>query len=131
MNVNELRYKVTDWFKERRYAQGKLPLIVICVVLALCSLWIASFFVGGSRYGTPTPVFTPRDLEARRITEELKADDRFQHVNASASFDNDTDIVITGEVYTPADRAALEARVRQITSTYTVSIGEIVVMNAP
>lgn len=129
MNFNDLKYSVIDWIKERRYANGPLPLILICVILGGCVLWIGSFFIGGDSYTNAPPVLSPRDVEARRITEELHADQRFIHVHAGPAPEDENGIEVTGEVYKRADRVALDGAVKQITSTYTVTIGEILVMD--
>lgn len=131
MDLDGLRYAVTDYVKDRKYADGRLPLIVICVVLGLSLVWIGSFFVGGPSYRTPTPVLTPRDIEAGRINAELRTDERFMHVFAGPSHEDVNAIIVTGEVFTPEDLDALERRIKQITSTYAVSLGEILVMREP
>lgn len=130
MSFNDLKYSVTDWIKERRYASGALPLIIICVILGGCVIWIGSFFVGGDSYSNSPPVLSARDVEAQRITQELHADQRFIHVQAAASLVDENGIEITGEVYKRVDRAALDGAVKQITSTYTVTIGEVLVMES-
>lgn len=129
MNFNDVKYSVIDWIKERRYASGPVPLIIICVILGVCLIWIGSFFIGGDSYSNTPPVLSARDVEAKRINEQLHVNERLIHVWAGPAPDDENAIVISGEVHTRADRAALENAVKQITSTYSVSIGEILIMS--
>ena len=130
MRFDDLKQSVLDWFRDKRYAQGRAPLIVISIVMAACLIWIGSFFVGGESYEPREIELSPRHVEAARITQELKADERFRHVDASPSPDNENMLVINGEVYTKADRAALEVKVKSLTSTYTITIGEVLAMDS-
>jgi len=131
MAFDDVKRSVIDWFKDRKYAEGKAPLVVITVILAACLIWISSFFVGGDSYPVPTPPDSPREREIRRLTDELRTDERFMHVSAGPSDESENTIVITGEVYTRADKSALLARIKTLTSEFTIVDGEIVTMNEP
>lgn len=132
MAFDDVKRSVIDWFKDRKYAEGKAPLIVISVILAACLIWISSFFVGGDSYPMPTQPDSPRDREIRRLTDEIRTDERFIHIAAGPSEESESIITFTGSVYTRADKAALLARIKTLTSAeFTIVDGEIHVLNEP
>ncbi len=131
MRLDDVKYNVILWFKDKRYAQSVVPLIVVSVLLGASVLWIGSFFIGGDSYPMPKPPDSPRHREAALITEQLNADERFRFVSAAPAPDDEQTIVISGEVYTKADKAAVAARVRELTSTFTLRLDEILAMDEP
>lgn len=120
MDLQRVKYAVRDFVVEKKYAQGKAPLIAISCVLGVCLIWILSFFFGGESYIQPKPPDSPRHREAAAITASLVTDERFRHLSVVPADDDENTLVVTGEVYTKADKIALKARVATLTSTYTI-----------
>lgn len=120
MDLSRVKYAARDFFTERKYAQGKMPLIAVSCVLGVCVIWILSFLLGGESYVQPKPPDSPRHREAAAITAQLAADERFRHLSVIPADDDENALVVTGEVYTKADKIALQARVAGLTSTYTI-----------
>jgi hypothetical protein len=120
MQIDRIKYAVLDFVKERKYARGPFPIAVVSILLAACLIWIASFLFGGDSYRLHSPPDTPSNREAAAITQRLREDERFRYLSVVPAEDEANTLIITGEVHTKADRAALISFMETIESSFTV-----------
>ncbi|MBX3357896.1 MAG: hypothetical protein KF745_05660 [Phycisphaeraceae bacterium] len=94
------------------------------VVTLLLLLWIASFMIAScqQRLTTPSPPDSPEDRKAASLLDLLKDDERFRYLGAYPSYEQPGVIILSGELPSAGDLAALNAKIADLNLPYEVKI---------